>query len=42
MKPWLRTALCWSGVSVLLLATFELYRQPDFLLRLANLNWACF
>ncbi len=34
--------LAWAAVAVLLLLTFDLYTQPDFLLKLSNQIWLCF
>ena len=34
--------LAWAAVAVLLLLTFNLYAQPDFLLKLSNQIWLCF
>lgn len=34
--------LAWVAVAVLLLLTFNLYTQPDFLLKLSNQIWLCF
>jgi len=44
-KPWVRSALgaALGGLAVLVLAAvFGLYRQPDFLVQLANQLWTCF
>lgn len=34
--------LAWAAVAALLLLTFDLYTQPDFLLKLSNQIWLCF
>ncbi len=34
--------LAWVAVAALLLLTFNLYSQPDFLLKLSNQIWLCF
>lgn len=34
--------LLWTLVTLILLAVFFLYTQPDFLVQLANQVWACF
>lgn len=34
--------LAWVAVAALLLLTFNLYAQPDFLLKLSNQIWLCF
>ncbi len=38
----LRQALAWLGVAAVLLGTLMLYRDPDFLVRLADQLWSCF
>ena len=35
-------ALAWLGVVAALLGTLALYRDPDFLVRLADQLWSCF
>ena len=38
IKKW----LLWSGVSVLLMAVFAAYLQPNVVMTLANHIWFCF
>jgi len=35
-------ALAWALAGLVLLAVFTLYLQPDFLVTLADVVWACF
>lgn len=40
-QRWLRV-LAWLGVAAALLGTLMLYRDPDFLMRMADQIWSCF
>ena len=42
MKQRTRTLLAWAAATVVLLAVFALYTQPDFMVTLADQLWACF
>ncbi len=34
--------LIWPLITLVLLAVFALYLQPDFMVQMANQIWACF
>jgi hypothetical protein len=34
--------LLWALITLVLVAVFFLYTQPDFLVQMANQIWACF
>ena len=40
--PVLTRSLMWAAVTIVLLAVFAMYLQPDFLVLLANQIWLCF
>ncbi len=42
MKPLAARALVWTAVAAALLVTLALYRQPGFLVNLADQIWSCF
>lgn len=41
LPAWLRVA-GWVGATLVCLAVFALYMQPDFLMTLADQLWSCF
>ena len=42
MKPLAAKAMVWAAVALALLGTLMLYRDPDFLVRMADQLWSCF
>ncbi|GLS12782.1 MULTISPECIES: hypothetical protein [Hydrogenophaga] len=42
MKPRATQVLVWLAVAAALAATLALYRQPDFMVNLADQLWSCF
>ena len=40
--PLILKVAVWAGVTAALLAVFDLYTRPDFLVTLASQVWACF
>jgi type II secretory pathway component PulM len=37
-----RQVLAWAVALLVLLGTLQLYRDPDFMVRMADLLWSCF
>ena len=40
--PVLMRSMMWAAVTIVLLAVFAMYLQPDFLVLLATQIWLCF